>query len=102
MTERFCDARDIRHPHCKVEDDWAIVTRYARPASHRFDRRITVFRRADGLWRRSDEHHRNVTFEPEAALRVLADNGIPAEARAAFGEEALPEGLVVLAGVKRG
>lgn len=31
MTERFAEARDIRHPHARVEDDWTIVTRFSRP-----------------------------------------------------------------------
>jgi SAM-dependent methyltransferase len=100
MTERFCVARDIRHPHAKVEDDWTMITRYARPGPHRFDRDITVFRRVDGVWRRSDEHHANVTFEVDAALEVLRGNGVDARCRPAFGDETLPEGLVVLAGVK--
>lgn len=101
MTERFCEARDIRHPHAKVEDDWVLVTRFARPGPHRFDRDITVFRRIDDRWRRSDEHHRNVTFEVDAALELLRGHGVDARCDAAFGSEVLPEGLVVLAGVKR-
>ena len=101
MTARFAERRDISQVHAKVTDDWAIVTRFSRPAPHRFDRRITVFRRSGDGWRRSDEHHRNVTFEVDDALRVLRDNGIDAHCRAAFGDEKLPEGLVVLTGVRR-
>ena len=102
MTERFAEARDIRHPHARVEDDWTIVTRFSRPGPHRFDRDITVFRRVDGVWRRSDEHHANVTFEANEALEVLRMNGVDARCEPAFGDEALPEGLVVIAGVKQG
>jgi SAM-dependent methyltransferase len=101
MTERFCEARDIAHPHARVEDDWAIVTRYSRPAAHRFDRAITLFRRVDGDWRRSDEHHSNVTFEVDAALAILRAHGVDARCEAAFGGETLPEGLVVLVGERR-
>jgi SAM-dependent methyltransferase len=101
MTERHAAARDLLHPHANVRDDWTIVTRFARPAPHRFDREITVFRRVDGLWRRSDEHHRNVTFEAEAALQILRGHGVDARCEPAFGDETLPEGLVVIAGVKR-
>jgi SAM-dependent methyltransferase len=100
MTERFCDARDIAHPHCKVEHDWAIVTRFSRPAMHRFDRHMTIFRQVDGAWRRSDEHHRNVTFEGQNACEVLAGHGVTACVQAAFGDETLPEGLVVLYGTR--
>jgi len=102
MTERFAEARDIRHPHARVEDDWTIITRFSRPGPHRFDREITVFRRVDGAWRRSDEHHCNVTFEASEALEVLRMNGVDARCEPAFGDEALPEGLVVIAGVKQG
>ncbi len=101
MTERFCETRDIGQPHCRVESDWAIVTRFSRPEQHRFDRHITVFRRTGELWRRSDEHHRNVTFEAEPALQILRDNDLTARVQHAFGAEALPAGLVVLVGERR-
>jgi SAM-dependent methyltransferase len=101
MTERFAEARDLLHPHAKIEDDWTIVTRFSRPAPQRFDREMTVFRRVDGVWRRSDEHHANVTFEADEALDVLAANGVEARCEPAFGDETLPEGLVVIASVKR-
>lgn len=101
MTERFREARDIAEVHARVEDDWAIVTRFSRPAPFRFDRAITVFRRVDGHWRRSDEHHRNVTFETDDALAILRRHGIDARLRTAFGNETLPAGLVVLVGIRR-
>jgi SAM-dependent methyltransferase len=101
MTERFAQARDISAVHAKVERDWAIMTRFSRPEPCRFDRMITVFRLDGDHWCRSDEHHRNVTFEVDEALRVLRDSGIDAHPRAAFGVETLPEGLVVLAGIRR-
>lgn len=101
MTERFAAMRDVTEIHAKVEEDWAIITRFSRPAPDRFDRNITVFRRDGEHWRRSDEHHCNLTFEADDALRVLRAHGIDAQLRAAFGDEQLPEGLVVLSGVKR-
>ncbi len=100
MTERYREERDIDEVHAKVADDWAIITRFSRPEPHRFDRMITVFRCVGGAWRRTDEHHRNITFEADDALRILRDNGIDARCRTAFGDEELPEGLVVLAGVR--
>ena len=102
MTEQYPQKRDLQAVYAKVTDDWAIVTRFSCPGPYRFDREITVFRRAGDHWRRSDEHHRNVTIDPEDALRILRDNGIEARQRTAFGEETLPEGLIVLAGVRRG
>jgi len=101
MTERFCEARDIRHPFAKIEDDWTMVTRYSRPGPYRFDRDITVFRRVDGSWRRSDEHHSNVTFEVEAALEILRANGVDARCEPAFGGETLPDGLFALVGARK-
>ncbi len=101
MTERFAQARDANAVHAKVEDDWAIVTRFSRPAQDRFDRHITVFRRHGRQWRRSDEHHRNVIYDADDALRILREAGVDASVDAAFGGEVLPEGLVVLAGVRK-
>jgi len=100
MTERFRERRDVGNVHAKVTDDWAIVTRFSCPEAHRLDRTITVFRRVGDQWRRSDEHHRNVTFDEEEARGVLRDNGIDARQRVAFGDEQLPEGLVVLTGIR--
>ena len=86
--------------HAKVQDDWAIVTRFSRPEPYRFDRAITVFcRGGDGRWRRSDEYHRNMTFDPDEALRILRHNGVDASLRDSFGDESLPDGLVVLSGI---
>ena len=101
MTEAYCRAREAVPVHAKVEDDWAIVTRFSRPAPFRYDRDITVFRRIDGQWRRSDEHHRNVTFEADEAVRILRENGVEAEVRASFGSESLPAGLAVVVGTRR-
>ena len=101
MTERFCEARDIRHPHAQVHDDWAIVTHFSRPAPYRYDRRITVFRRIADHWRRTDEWHRNITFDSDAALAVLRKSGIEARVQLAYGDEQLPAGLVVVVGTRQ-
>ncbi|MGE5169249.1 MAG: methyltransferase domain-containing protein [Rudaea sp.] len=98
VTDEFAARRDVSDVHARVEDDWAIVTRFSRPAAERLDRDITVFVRDGEGWRRVDEHHRNVTFDADEAVRILNACGIEAERRAAFGVETLPAGLVVLAG----
>lgn len=98
MTEAYCRAREGVPVHAKVEDDWAILTRFSRPAPFRYDRDITVFRRIDGQWRRSDEHHRNVTFDADDAVRILRDCGVDARVRRSFGAEQLPAGLAVVSG----
>jgi SAM-dependent methyltransferase len=101
MTEGFARQAEALAAHAKLSDDWVIVTRFSRPQPERLDRYITVFRRSGEVWRRSDEQHRNVIFDAQEALRILRDNGIDAQQRPAFGEETLPEGLVVLTGVRR-
>ena len=98
MTEAYCAARNGGQVHAKVENDWAIVTRFSRPAPFRYDRDITAFRRIDGEWRRSDERHRNVTFDAGDAVRILRDCGVDAEVRQSFGSETLPAGLAVVVG----
>jgi SAM-dependent methyltransferase len=98
VTEAFAERRDAGEVHARVEDDWAIVTRFSRPASERLDRDITAFVRDSEGWRRIDERHRNVTFDAEEALRILSASGIETQRRASFGSETLPAGMVVLAG----
>lgn len=101
MTPRYSELRVADAVHAKIEDDWVIVTRFSQPEPRRFDRMITVFRRVGDSWRRSDETHRNLTFDVNDALNLLRDNGIDVQCRAAFGDEKLPEGLTVLTGVRR-
>jgi len=101
MTLAFAAAHDAAGIHAKVTDDWVIVTRFSRPAPDRFDRSITTFRRYGEHWRRSDEYHRNLLIAADGALRVLRDHGVAAQVRTAFGDEVLPDGLVVLSGVRR-
>jgi hypothetical protein len=101
MTERFATRRERSSAHARVEEDWAVVTRDSRSGPRRLDRRITVFRRVGEVWRRQDEHHRNITCEPAEALAVLAGCGISAEERASFGAEPTLDGLAVLVGVRR-
>jgi len=101
MTEGFASAHEHCRGHARVEEDWAIVTRDSRPGPRRLHRQLTVFRRVGDGWRRTDEHHRNVTCEPAEALAVLGASGISAEERPSFGDEPTLGGLVVLVGVRR-
>lgn len=101
MTGQPVEKHAVDAIHAKVKDDWVIVTRFSQPEPSRFDRTITVFRREGDSWRRSDEYHRNLTFDVDDALNVLRDDGIDAQCRSAFGDEKLPKGLVVLTGIRR-
>ena len=78
-----------------------IGTRFSRPAPFRFDRAITTFRRDGDRWRRSDETHRDVTFEVADAIAILRECGVESAVRPSFGDEVLPTGLVVLVGRRR-
>ncbi len=96
---RFADARSSAAPYVRVEDDWAIVTRYEVPAPARFVRHITTFvRHEDGLWRRDDERHVNVVVDTSRVPALLAGWGIAARVTSSFGDERLPEGLVAVVG----
>jgi len=102
----LCDLEYGRHragapPFVRVEDDWAIVTRYEVPAPARFVRGITTFVRAgDGSWRRDDERHVNVLVDTAAVPAVLADEGVTAVVRAGFDADPLAEGLVAVVGAR--
>jgi SAM-dependent methyltransferase len=102
MTERFARRHEACGPHVRVEDAWVVVTRDGRPAPLVLARDITVFRRDGNHWRRTDEQHRNVTFEAGQARDILRAHGVEAEEREGFGGERPPEGLVVLVGRRAG
>lgn len=95
----YGDARRGASPYARVEDDWAMVTRYEMPAPARLVRHITTFVPAgDGSWRRGDERHENVLVDTAAIPARLRAYGVEASVEASFGGEALPDGLVVLIG----
>lgn len=86
----------------RVEDDWAILTRFSTPSPDRFVREITTFlRNADGSWRRDDEHHDNVLVEVARIPDLLVEHGVDAVVQASFGKETLPAGLRVVVGRRR-
>lgn len=96
-------ARHDAPPYVRVEETWAIVTRFTVPAPDRFVRDITVFvREPSGSWIRDDERHENVLIEVGPVPGILADEGVRAEVRAAFGSETLPVGLRAVVGTRVG
>lgn len=85
-----------------AEEDWAIITAFATPASDRFVRSMTTFvRNDDGTWRRDDEQHHNVLVDVSEVPALLDDHGVDAEVRRSFRDETLPDGLVAIVGRKR-
>ena len=99
---RWGEARRQASPYARVEDGWAIVTRFETPAPDRFVRHITTFVAAgDGSWRRDDERHDNVLVDTAQVPVLLGRLGVEATVAAAFGDERLPEGLMAIVGGKR-
>ena len=85
--------------YSRVEDDWAIITRFAVPSPDRFVREITTFLRdPDGSWRRDDERHDNVLLDTALIPPLLAGEGLDVVVLPSFGEEILPPGLRVVVG----
>ncbi len=95
---RYEEARRDAPPLAHVADDWALFTRFSTPAPNRFVREMTTFvRNDDGSWRRDDERHDNVLVDTSLIPGRLEAEGLRAAVEPSFGDERLPEGLVVIA-----
>ena len=100
---RFAEARAGAPPYGRVEDEWAIVTRFEVPSPARFVRHITTFvRDGGGSWRRDDERHENVLVDTVCVPGLLRRHGIESSVEPSFGGEPLPDGLVAIVGTKVG
>ena len=99
LDRRYGDARRDAPPYARVQDGWALVTRYEAPAPDRFVRHITTFLAAgDGSWRRDDERHENVLVDTAGVPAALAEHGVEARVSPSFGAERLPDGMVAVIG----
>jgi SAM-dependent methyltransferase len=99
---RWGEARRDAPNYSRVEEDWAILTRFDVPRPESFVREITTFLRTDeGSWRRDDERHENVLTDTSRIPSLLEAEGIDAEVLPSFGDEQNPEGLVAIVGVRR-
>ena len=99
LDRRYGEARRDAPPYARVEEDWALVTRYEAPARDRFVRHITTFVAAgDGSWRRDDERHENVLVDTAGVPAVLGEHGVRVSVEPSFGGERLAEGLVAVIG----
>jgi SAM-dependent methyltransferase len=95
-------ARVDAPPLARVADDWAIITVTSVPAPNCFVRQMTTFvRNDDGSWRRDDERHDNVLIDTTRVPALLAEHGVEATVRSAFGAEEFPRGLRAIVGRKR-
>lgn len=96
-------ARRDAPPYVRVEDDWAIVTRFSVPVPERFVRDITTFvRDDDGRWRRDDERHDNVLLDTARVPALLAAEGVTADVRPGFDDAPITDGLVAVVGTRTG
>jgi len=86
----------------RLEDDWALITRFSLPRPDLYVRELTTFVRAGaGSWRRDDERHDNVLVDVARLPGLLAGLGVDVRVGASFGDEELPPGLVTLVGRRR-
>jgi SAM-dependent methyltransferase len=96
------DVRKDQVGNGRIGDDWAVVVEWTVPSRDRFDRNITTFlANGDGTWRRDDEFHRNILVDTSKVPELLAQHGVDAEMRYAFGDETLPQGLRAIVGTKK-
>jgi SAM-dependent methyltransferase len=78
----------------RVDDDWAIISRFSLPTPTQYVRDITTFiRTANGSWRRDDERHVNVLIDTATIPDLLAQEGLRVELGWSFGDGVLPTGL---------
>jgi SAM-dependent methyltransferase len=81
--------------------DWAILVNAEEDRKRNIlTRRITSFRKAGSLYRRSEEVHRQRLFEKSAVLRLLREAGFRARSLPGYGELRFPRGLVGYLGSK--
>ncbi len=96
-------ARRDQRPVGWVGEDWALVTEFSVPSPDRYVRQMATFtRNDDGTYRRDDERHDNVMVDVSTVPALLAEHGVEAEVRDAFGDESLPVGLKAIVGRKAG
>jgi SAM-dependent methyltransferase len=85
----------------RVEEDWAIISRFSTPSPDLYVREMTIFvRNEDGSWRRDDERHDNVLIDTAEVPALLASEGLEVKVQSSFGTEVLPVGLRALLGTR--
>jgi SAM-dependent methyltransferase len=100
---RWGELRRSQPDVARVEDDWALFTRFSLPRPDCYVREMTTFvRNADGTWRRDDERHLNVLLDTSRIPMLLARHGVEARVEDTVGEEPLPDGLVAVLGRRAG
>jgi SAM-dependent methyltransferase len=81
--------------------DWAILVSVEEDRKRKvLTRRITSFRKAGSLYRRSEEVHYQRLFERDVVLRLLREAGFRARSFPGYGKLRFPRGLVSYLGSK--
>jgi hypothetical protein len=83
--------------------DWAILVETAEDRrAHELTRRMTVFRRTGGGWRRTETEHRQRLYPASAVVALLRDAGFRARILRSYeGDEPLAPGHRALIAVTR-
>ena len=101
LDRSYAESRADLAPIRWEGEGWEMQVTFSSPRPDRFVRDIALTWTApDGTVVDDHERHENVLIDADAAVDVLAAAGLTAELRHAFGEEILPEGFVVLHGVR--
>jgi SAM-dependent methyltransferase len=85
-----------RRTVARVSDDWTIVARTRAFSRNRLERTITAFTRDGEAWRRSEERHAQLLYEPAALARSLRGVGFRVVMRRGHGACRLGRGSAVL------
>ncbi|KAA0235007.1 MAG: Trans-aconitate 2-methyltransferase [Acidimicrobiales bacterium] len=97
----WAEARRDSPPLARIEQDWALFTKFSIPSPDRFVRQMTTFvANADGSWRRDDERHDNVLIDTKLVAQALHSEGVSARVLTSFGAEELPAGLHAIVGTR--
>lgn len=96
---RWGEVRRDQPPLGRVDEGWALVTRFSVPTPARYVRELATFtRNEDGSWRRDDERHDNVLIDTSAVPALMARHGVTVTLEPSFGDHVLPEGLIAITG----
>jgi SAM-dependent methyltransferase len=81
--------------------DWAVLVTVEEDRKRDvLTRRITSFRKTGGLYRRSEEIHRQRLFERKVVSRLLREAGFQARSLSSYGDFRFPRGLAGYLGSK--
>lgn len=97
----YAAARRGAPPSIWRGEEWLLTCEYEQPDLATFVRAMSIFtKNVDGSWRRDDERHHNTLIDIDRVPAILAEVGVVASISTACGATILPEGMVLITGVK--